>query len=133
MANESVLVFRTGEPIPFTVNEAVAIPKGTICTMSDPLTAAANAGKETVVAGISASEKIASDGKVKLGIYRQGIFKILGSGSITAGDAVITASDGNEVETAGTAVEDILGTALESSTDGETLLVELNPFTINQA
>jgi hypothetical protein len=57
-------------------------------------------------------------------------------GSITVGDALITnASSGaaNEVITAGVNAENILGIALETATDTQTLLVMLGPRTINVA
>ena len=137
MTNEAVLIFETGPPIPFTVADA-GIEMGTLLTMSDPMTAAANSTKESIVGGIAASEKIASDENLKLGVYRQGIFKVTASGSITVGDALISASgaagsEGNKLETSGTSVEDIVGISLESATDGQTFLMELRPVTINVA
>ena len=135
MANEATLIFETEIPLPFTVANATGIEKGTLLKLTDPMTAIISSADDDACAGIAAEEKIASDGKTKLGVYRRGIFKVLGSGSITVGDAVALGGLGgdNEVITAGVNAENILGTALETSTDGETLLIELNPRGINLA
>jgi len=133
MANEATLIFETGLPIPFTVSESTGIEKGSLLKMTDPMTAIINSGVEDIVAGVAAAEKIASDGHTKLSVYREGIFKVLGSGAITVGDSVILAAAANTVVTAAVNSEDIFGTALETATDGETLLVELNPRSMNLA
>ena len=135
MTNEAVLIYETSIPIPFTVADGTGIEKGAILKMTDPMTASLAVADEDIIAGIAASEKIASDGKTKLGVYRSGIFKVLGSGNITVGDALITVASatGNIVLTAGVNAEDIVGIALETATDGQTLLMELKPFSMNLA
>lgn len=134
MAGEATLVVETQLPIAMTVSNTTGIEKGTLLTLSDPMTAAATTARNACVAGIAASEKIASDGNTKLGVYRGGIFKVTGSGNITVGDPVVTSAGGvNEVETAATNDEHILGYALESSTDAQTLLIELRPTTMQLA
>jgi hypothetical protein len=135
MANEATLIFELGPAIPFTVADGTGIEEGAILKMTDPFTASLADGDEDVVAGIAASEKIASDGRTKLGVYRRGIFKVYASGSITVGDACITAAgdETNYVKTAGLNAEDIIGIALETATNGETFLMELMPRTINVA
>lgn len=127
------LMIETALPIPFACSSAVAIPLGTICKMTDLMTAEASAAKEDVVAGICAEEKIAGDGRATVPIYTRGYFKVTISGSVTTGDCLITSADGNQVETGGAAVEDIFGRAQEDATDEQTAIVELNPITINQA
>jgi len=134
MANEAKLVIELAPPIPFTCADGAGIEKGTLLTMSDPMTAAATSTKEAVIAGIAAAEKIASDGNTKIPVYRQGIFKVTASGSITCGDALISSTGGtNLVETAGVNAEDIVGIALETASNSETMLIELKPFTMNLA
>ena len=133
MADEAILMIETHPAIPFTVTDATAVPKGTIMTMSDPMTATATAAAADIVAGVAKNEKIASDGKVSHPIYRGGIFKVTASGSITVGDALTTTTGGNRLITAPNTVENIWGEALETASDGHTFLAELNPFTINQA
>ena len=129
MANEAVLIFETGTPIPFTVANGTGIEKGAILKMTDPMTAIINSGIDDLPAGIAAEEKIASDGKTKLGVYREGIFKVVCSGSVSVGDALAISATANVVYSApvATAGKLRLGTALETATDGESLLMELKP------
>lgn len=136
MALEATLIIETGAPIMFTVADGAGIEKGTVLKMTDPMTAAASDGDVDVIAGIAAEEKIASDGKTKLAVYREGIFKMTAGGAITVGDAVMTnAASGaaNEVITAAINSENLLGLAMETAADTETLLVELKPITLNLA
>lgn len=133
MANEATLIFELGPAIPFTVADGTGIEKGTHLTLSDPMTAAANSAivLGPATAGIAAAEKIANNGVTKLGVFREGIFKVTASGSITAGDPL--AAIGNFVYTAATNEENLIGTAFETATDGQTLLMELKPITAQLA
>jgi hypothetical protein len=136
MADEAVLMIETHLPISMTCSNTTGIEKGTVLVLSDPYTVAATATANDIVGGIAAGEKIANDGKTKLAVYRGGIFKMTGSGNITVGDPVRTCSvvgGCNKVETASVNDEHILGIALETSTNGETLLVELRPTTMQLA
>ena len=138
MANEAVLYIETGLPIPFTVANGTGIEKGDLCTLSDPMTAATATTDGAEVAGIAASEKIASDGKVKLGIYREGYFKVAASGSIAVGDPVgIAGRDDNEVYSlvgvANLSGSVCLGLAMETATDAETLIIQVKPQAIMSA
>ena len=131
MANEATLIYELGPAIPFTVADGTGIAKGAILKMSDPMTAALSDAQGDIVAGIAATEKIANDGVTKLGVFRTGIFKVTASGSITAGDPL--AAIGNFVYTAATNEEDLIGTAFETATDGQTLLMELKPISAQLA
>ena len=136
MANEHVLIFETHKPIPFTVADGTGIEKGELLTMSDPMTAAKTSALGSAAAGVAAAEKIASDGKTKLGVYRGGIFKGTASGSVTAGNPLVSCTGGtNELEAAGTgtASENVFGIALETATDTQTFLWELRPMAQNHA
>jgi hypothetical protein len=135
MANEHVLWIETHPPISFTVSDSTGIEQGTLMTLSDPMTVAASAAKEAVTAGVLASEKIASDGILKASVYTRGYFKATASGSITAGDALIStnATAPNKLETAGVNAEDIVGRSMEDATDGQTFIYELLPYTSNLA
>lgn len=134
MTNETTLLIETDLPIPFVCADGTGIEKGAICKMADLMTASLSSAKEDICAGIASEEKIADDGNVTIGIYRGGIFRATASGNITVGDGLITSClSTNLLETAGTAVEDIVGVALETATDGETFRFELNPITVNQA
>tara|TARA_R100000501_G_C2626258_1_gene119927 strand:+ start:694 stop:1104 length:411 start_codon:yes stop_codon:yes gene_type:complete len=130
MASEAVLIHETELPIPFTVADGTGIEKGALLKMTDPMTAALADGDNDIVAGIAAEEKIASDGKTKLAVYRGGVFRVLAGTSISIGEAVNThASTGatNEVAVAGTNDENVLGVALETAADTDTFLMELRP------
>ena len=137
MANEATLIYETELPIDFTVANATGIEKGTLLKMTDPMTAIINSASNDPVAGIAKGEKIISDGRTKLEVYRHGIFKMTLSGSCTVGDALVCAAEANMVKTApnytSLSGSNIVGTALETATTGETLLVELNPQTVRFA
>ena len=131
MADEATLFIETEHPIDFTVADATGILKGVVLQLNDPITAIGVVADNSMVAGIAAADKIASDGVTKLAVYRGGIFRMTGSGSITAGDPVSTIGGSNRVKSVvGTLTlsgSRILGTAWETSTNGQTLYVELKP------
>jgi len=127
MANEAILKVETEPAINFKVADGVGISKGAVLALSDPITAS-SASANNIIAGIAAQEKIADDGVTTLAIYRRGIFIMNNSGGVTAGDT-LAAAGSNQVQTA-TATEvgtKTIGTALETATTGNDLLVELNP------
>ena len=128
MANEHVLMIETELPIPFTVADGTGIEKGAMLTLSDPMTAASTgANADAIPAGIAAEEKIASDGKVTMAVYRGGIFRGLAGEAITVGDPLTSHSVANELIVADVNDEQIWGTALETAADTDTFLYELNP------
>jgi len=136
MANEAVLVYELQPPIPFTVDNAVGVEKGELLQLIDPMTVsgAGTIATGDVVGGIAASEKIAGDGKTKLGVYRKGIFKVCVSGGCIAGAALKLCGDtANHVTQVNSAVSGsvIIGTALEAAAaaaTADTILMELNPM-----
>ena len=136
MANEAVLIFETELPIPFTCDNATGIEKGTLLKMADPATVSAAIVYGDFCGGIAATEKIVSDGRTKIGVYRGGIFKVFASGSITAGD-VLTKSFSTtnlvEVAVAADVSSKTWGIALETATVGESFLMELRPGANNKA
>lgn len=134
MTNEAVLIYETSKPIPMTCADGTGIEKGALLKMADPMTVSASAALADIFGGIAAEEKIASDGKTKIPVYRRGgIFKVVASGSITVGDPIVLTGLNNLVQTAATNAETVLGIALETCTDGETLAIELNPTTMQLA
>lgn len=141
MAGEAVLMIETHLPIPMTVSDGTGIEKGSLLVLSDPYTVAGCTTGTTnqVVGGIAAEEKIANDGKTKMAVYRGGVFKMTGSGNITAGNAVVltgvatTGTATNKISAAAVNDENVLGIAFETSGDSETLLVELRPTVMNLA
>jgi len=137
MALECVLIHETELPIPMTCADGAAITKGSILALSDPNTVATTTGDNDVVAGVAAESKIANDGVTKLAVYKRGIFKVfVGAGGCTVGAALITdtaTGAANELATADINSENIFGRALETGADTESILAELNPFTMNLA
>lgn len=132
MVNEAVLIIETGSAIPFTVANGTAIEKGALLKITTPRTASAGTAN-AAVAGIAVSEKIADDGKVGLGVFREGLFRCFLSGSASAGDALILDAAPNHLSGSAVNSEHIFGTALEDGTSGQSILVELKPITINVA
>lgn len=137
MALETTLVYETGVPIPFTCANGTGIEKGAVLVLSDPMTAATTTGDTDKCAGIAAEEKIADDGKTKIAVYREGIFKgYAGAAGVTVGFNIITdtaTGAANELVNADAGSENWVGMALETATDGETFLFELKPMGVNIA
>ena len=132
----SVLMIETELPIMMTCANATGINKGDTLRLADALLVTASTDAEDDIAGIAAEEKIASDGKTKIAVYRGGIFKMTAKAAITCGQSVSSSADANKVQTATkTSVgSKTLGLALETSgADTETILVELNPGCNNTA
>ena len=88
MAKEAVLRVKLEDPIDFTVADGTGIEKGCVLQLTDPLTASKASGEGQPLAGIAAREKVASDGRTRLAVFRKGIFDMYASGAITAGKAV---------------------------------------------
>jgi hypothetical protein len=127
MANEAVLVFELEKPVPFTCADGAGIEKGALLTLSDPFTVATSSADNQVFVGIAAEEKIASDGKVKIGVYLRGIFKL----KVDAGDTTTVGQDcvlraANAIGLYDTLDDEkglVVGMALETGAAGETVLV----------
>jgi len=134
MTNEVTLYIETGPPIPFTVANGNAIPKGTICEVEDLMTAAVSEADDRV-AGVAASEKVASDGKVKLGMFREGFFKGTASGpSISIGDTLaLSGTNLLKVAVAANVSSETVGISMEAVATGNTFIFELRPGAANAA
>tara|TARA_Y100000310_G_scaffold340842_1_gene437996 strand:+ start:1190 stop:1606 length:417 start_codon:yes stop_codon:yes gene_type:complete len=129
MANEATLIHELELPIPFTCADGAGIEKGTLLKLTDPMTVALSDGAADIIAGISAEEKIANDGKTKIGVYLRGVFKMLSDGTVAVGAGVMAdGTNPNEFITATAAADAaaIFGIALETVADGETGLVYVN-------
>ncbi len=131
MANEVTLVFETSLPIPFICANATGIEQGTLLKLADPFTVSAATAVNDKVGGISAAEKIASDGLTTVPVYRSGIFKGTADGPITVADALVFS--GNKLFSAAVNAENIAGIALETAADADTFLFELRPVSANLA
>jgi len=126
------LVYEQAVPVPMICADGATIEKGTLLTLADGMIVAADAGDASVIAGVAAEEKIANDGKTKIAVYMRGIFKATCGGNCTVGVGLMSYSstgDANDVINATNAAVGYkcLGTALDTGTDGETILVELMP------
>ncbi len=137
MALETTLIHELEPAVPMTVADGTGIAKGAVLLLSDPNTAATTTGDTDPCAGIAKREKIASDGQVKLAVYKRGIFRgFAGAAGVTAGQGIITDTGtgaANELVNADVNSEHIVGRALETATDGESFLFELNPMSFNLA
>jgi len=103
MANEAVIKVRTSDPIDFGIADAQAVEKGAICNMTDARnTSGANyTVTGEVFGGICAREKIASDGRTQVALYRGGIFDLTkASGAAIVAGEWVTTSGANLIRTA---------------------------------
>src|SRR3990167_7920594 len=126
MANEAVLIVELEAPVSMTVSNTAAIEKGTVLKLSDPFTVAAATADNDIFAGIAAEEKIASDGKTKIGVYLSGIFKmtVSATGSTVGKNQVIKGANTiGDYTTLDGELGYVIGKALETGTNGETILV----------
>jgi len=137
MALEATLIYETGVPVPFTCADGATIEKGSILILTDPATVAVTTGDTDEIIGIAAEEKIANDGKTKIAVYMEGIFRgFAGAAGVTAGLAIITdtaTGAANELVVADVNSEAIVGMALETAADTESFLFKLAPFNVNLA
>lgn len=129
MANENVILTELEPAVGFTCADGTGIEKGTHLRLTDPMTVIITSGSAQEFAGIAAEEKVANDGKTKIGVYMRGIFKGTAGGTIGIGDGLISETGGtNEFLTATPGADDaaICGIALEAATDGQTFKYLLN-------
>jgi len=127
MANEAVIIELLGKvpgrPIKFTC-AAAAMPKGTICTVTDPRTAAASAADNDPFVGIAAMENDGTETSISL--YTHGIFDLVNTNAaaIAAGYRVQieAANSFGAVDAAGLLFSDI-GIVLEDAAKQETAAV----------
>lgn len=131
MTQEAVLAFEMSSPIPFNCADGVGIEKGAVLMLSDPMTATLASGDGDAVAGIAAEEKIANDGKVKIGVYVDGVFKgTAGATGVTAGKGIMTyngTGDDNDIVVIAAGEDDCMGYSFETAANNETFLFRLNP------
>ena len=100
MANEAVQVEGPYEVHDMTVATGTAIPQFTLLKMSDPRTGAASAADGDIFAGITMTEKTATDGVINLGAAFTGIFILTDSGAGIAVGARVSLGGANIIKTA---------------------------------
>ena len=130
MADEASIRDRLEHPIDFTVTDGTGIEKGALLKMTTDRTAIITSADNDTIAGIAAREKIASDGREQLAVFRRGVFDMVASGTITVGDAVSSAATHavNHVHKAPAAINSakIIGHALETASDNEKIQIDVN-------
>jgi len=130
MVYEVSLRYKQSDPVEFTCADGTAITKGSVLKLTDPLTAIITSAASDPIAGIAAHDKVASDGRTRIGAYRNGIFDMWASGTINIGNPVCAASTANCV-IAATGIGStnsgatIIGHALEAGAIGEQILVQV--------
>lgn len=133
MANEAVIVElnQHANPVSFTVDDAEAVEKGTLMYMTDPKTCTKTSGTgHQVFAGIAATEKVASDGQIKLGLWTPGqnnIFDLYTAGTIAVGTIVVTSGTNTIAASADADYEAgiCIGQALEAAAAGTPEVIQV--------
>lgn len=129
MANEvAELLVEISLPFMMQVADSLAVPKGSILNLDSGLTVTIADTNEDVFGGIAAEEKIANDGKLQIGVYRDGWFKcVAGAGGVTIGlpvgivalNAFTNTTSGDDIKGAN------YGLALETAADTEFFILDL--------
>jgi len=132
MTYEAVLVIETELPIPLTCADGAGIEKGSTLKIANFATVSKALADEDYCGGIAGSEKIASDGMVRIDVYRGGVFRVYASGSITAGQTVASAGDATYPNTFKVTDATCIGSkswgiALSDATTLQSFLMELRP------
>tara|TARA_R100000789_G_scaffold20427_1_gene23582 strand:- start:1251 stop:1664 length:414 start_codon:yes stop_codon:yes gene_type:complete len=137
MADEHILRVRTHNPIDFTVADGTAIAKGAVLKMTNGRVAILADGDGNIPAGIAARDKVASDGRTQLAVFRRGIFQgTAGVAGVTVGEALqtdVSTSSANRLVDADVNTEQIIGIALETAASGATFQYELMPRAVDLA
>ena len=132
MTDEAVIVelFNGGRPIRYTVQDAVAIPKGSLLEMDADRRVIVATNANAPFVGIAAFEKVASDGSLTVSAYTDGLFDIKSdSGTDIRGSVMALSAATNIVET-GAAADLLNGSAvgyyLEAGTNAGTEVIRVN-------
>lgn len=128
MANEATLKVQKTIPISMICADGTGIEKGAILKMSAGMTILAET-QGAIVGGICDGEKVASDGQTYVGVFRGpgDIFEVTLSGSASFGDSMMLSVDNKITKlTANLSGAKCIGTLLESGTNDQRKLLELN-------
>ena len=132
MANEATLWMELDLPVPFTCADGEGIEKGTLLKISDPMTVAATTAADEVFIGVAAEEKIASDGRTRIGVYLRGIFKMaVAAGAACTAGLEVSLGGANTIDAFDTLDREngkAIGRALETGAASETVLVIVGGF-----
>ena len=129
--NLAVLKTRISEPIGFICADGTAITKGQLLKLTSPQTAIISSAVNEMIAGIAARDKVASDGRTQIAVFREGVFLMYCSGTVAIGDPIVSAATGtypNYVQSATTLTSGavLIGTALMSGTNGQQIRIQLS-------
>lgn len=103
---------------------SAAITGGQVVVISGPNTVAPSAGASASVLGVAAAD---TPSTAQLVVYTEGVHPLTASGTITAGDPVISAAAGAVATIASdTTYSHVIGKALTSATNGGTVNVRLS-------
>lgn len=106
------------------------IPKGTVLKVATPRTASASTGTGDRFAGVASADKSGTDNSTRVGAWQNGVLEFTASGTITAGDNVVTAAPGNYVKSITdenpSSFNIIVGHAIKSASAGERVQVRVD-------
>ena len=115
-----------------TVEAGTDIPKLSLLKLADDNTFSQSTGAADVIAGVSTDDKEGDDPSTSIGVYGPGIFEFTASGSITAGQKVVSHSVGANTVVAATdanvtsSFSIIIGSAVNSVSTEERVRVRMN-------
>lgn len=133
MANEAVIIEllgNEGDVVQYTVAAGTAITKGTLMYLSsDPRTILASSAEGQIFVGIAVSDKTATDGATKMGVYTNGIFDLKATtATITLGN-LVKLGGANLIATADEAgaqgESEVVGQVLETTANDEVVAVKI--------
>ena len=129
MANEATLSTQLQDRFPeCTVAAGVTIAKGTLLQLTDPNTGSASSADGEIPLGIATMEKDSADDSTKLTYSNDGIYEMVVSATVTAGDplkisGVNTVTLADDATAAG--LKEVVGYARQSGTTSESILVRV--------
>ena len=119
----------------YTCADGTGIEKGTLVYYSGDKTVAITTGAKPIIAGITAREKVADDGRTQISVYKKGYFDMYASGAIGLGQPLGGSETPNMVcaaDTIGASAysgSQVIGYADQAATGGtntEQIMVRLN-------
>lgn len=132
MANEAVIVelFNGGREIRYSVQDATAIPKGSLLELDADRRVIVATTANAPFVGIASHEKVASDGSTSISAYTDGVFDIVSdAGTDIRGTMMALSAADNVVETgvdADLLNGSVVGYYIEAGTNAGTELIRVN-------
>lgn len=113
----------------FTIADSATVNKGDIMVLSDPRTVAVHSAGDEQFIGIAVEDKVANDGQTKIGVRTRGIADFYVATVASAGQLLMLSTTANrltrveEGTLSGNRLRNIVGKALETSSNPETIAV----------